>query len=112
MAQEQDDDLIWRTAWDWVRREHDRENFGEGSRVEMVAWLLADPAHRKAYDKATPALAARGSGATHHRRRCVEEKPEPGIPRRRSTQRRRRLIVASAPHPAPGVNRFGPESSC
>jgi transmembrane sensor len=52
MAQEQDDDLIWRTAWDWVRREHDRENFGEGSRVEMVAWLLADPAHRKAYDKA------------------------------------------------------------
>lgn len=51
MAQEQDD-LIWRTAWDWVRREHDRENFGEGSRVELVAWLLADPAHRKAYDKA------------------------------------------------------------
>jgi transmembrane sensor len=51
MAQEQDD-LIWRTAWDWVRREHDRENFGEGSRVEMVEWLLTDPAHRKAYDKA------------------------------------------------------------
>lgn len=51
MAQEQDD-LIWRTAWNWVRREHDRENFGEGSRVELVAWLLADPAHRKAYDKA------------------------------------------------------------
>ncbi|SEJ55868.1 MULTISPECIES: DUF4880 domain-containing protein [unclassified Variovorax] len=51
MTQEQDD-LIWRTAWAWVRREHDREGFGEAARVEMVTWLLADPAHRKAYDKA------------------------------------------------------------
>lgn len=51
MTQEQDD-LIWHTAWAWVRREHDREDFDEGARREMAAWLLADPAHRKACDKA------------------------------------------------------------
>lgn len=46
------DDLIWQAAWAWVRREHDRDGFDEAARADMVRWLLADPAHRKAYDKA------------------------------------------------------------
>lgn len=46
------DDLIWRTAWAWVQRGHDREKFDEAARVELVGWLLADPAHRNAYHKA------------------------------------------------------------
>ena len=45
-------DPIWNTAWDWVQREHDGESFDEAARTEMTAWLLADPAHRRAYDKA------------------------------------------------------------
>lgn len=52
MTQQQPDDLIWRTAWAWVRREHDRHTFDEAARADMVAWLRADPAHRTAYDKA------------------------------------------------------------
>lgn len=51
MTQEKDDP-IWNTAWDWVQREHDRENFDDVARVEMTTWLLAEPAHRRAYDKA------------------------------------------------------------
>lgn len=49
---EEQDDPVWRAAWAWVRREHDREGFDEAARVELVTWLLADPRHRKAYDKA------------------------------------------------------------
>jgi ferric-dicitrate binding protein FerR (iron transport regulator) len=45
-------DPIWNTAWDWVQREHDRESFDEAARAAMTAWLLAEPAHRLAYDKA------------------------------------------------------------
>ncbi|MDQ0073666.1 transmembrane sensor [Variovorax boronicumulans] len=45
-------DPIWNTAWDWVQREHDSESFDEAARAEMTAWLLAEPAHRRAYDKA------------------------------------------------------------
>lgn len=61
MAQEKEqDDLIWRTAWAWVRREHDRDGFGDAARADMVAWLLADPAHRKAYDKAARLLLLAG----------------------------------------------------
>lgn len=51
MTQEQEN-LIWDIAWAWVRREHDRESFNEAARAEMAAWLIAEPAHRKAYDKA------------------------------------------------------------
>jgi ferric-dicitrate binding protein FerR (iron transport regulator) len=51
MTQEQDDP-IWSAAWQWVQREHDRENFDAASRAEMTAWLVADSLHRKAYDKA------------------------------------------------------------
>ena len=50
MTQEKDDPL-WDTAWDWVQREHDL-NFDDAARTEMTAWLLAEPAHRRAYDKA------------------------------------------------------------
>jgi ferric-dicitrate binding protein FerR (iron transport regulator) len=46
------DDSIWRTAWAWVQREHGRKSLDEAARVELVGWLLADPVHRKAYDKA------------------------------------------------------------
>ncbi len=45
-------DPIWNTAWDWVQREHDSESFDEAARAEMTAWLLAELAHRQAYDKA------------------------------------------------------------
>ncbi|MDH6168363.1 ferric-dicitrate binding protein FerR (iron transport regulator) [Variovorax boronicumulans] len=45
-------DPIWNTAWDWVQREHDSESFDDAARAEMTAWLLAEPAHRRAYDKA------------------------------------------------------------
>ena len=45
-------DPIWNTAWDWVQREHDSESFDEAARAEMTAWLLSEPAHRRAYDKA------------------------------------------------------------
>jgi transmembrane sensor len=51
MTREQDDPL-WSAAWQWVQREHDREHFDAAARAEMTAWLLADPLHRKAYDKA------------------------------------------------------------
>jgi ferric-dicitrate binding protein FerR (iron transport regulator) len=62
MAQEQQDqdDPIWRTAWAWVRRERDREDFDDAARADMVAWLLADPAHRKAYEKAARLLLLAG----------------------------------------------------
>lgn len=52
MAEQPDNDSIETTAWAWVRREHDRETFHQADRAEMVAWLLADPAHRRAYDRA------------------------------------------------------------
>lgn len=52
MTQEKDADPHWNTAWQWVQREHDRDGFDAAARDEMTAWLLADPAHRKAYDKA------------------------------------------------------------
>ena len=51
MNQEKNDP-IWNTAWEWVQREHDRENFDDAARSEMTARLLAQPAHRRAYDKA------------------------------------------------------------
>lgn len=51
MTLEQDDPL-WNTAWDWVQREHDTEGFDEAARAEMTIWLLADPSHRRAYDRA------------------------------------------------------------
>lgn len=51
MTQEKDDP-VWNAAWAWAQREHDRDTFDDNARQEMTAWLLADPAHRRAYDKA------------------------------------------------------------
>lgn len=45
-------DPVWDTAWSWVRREYDGTHFDAATRVEMVKWILSDPAHRNAYDKA------------------------------------------------------------
>lgn len=59
-GQHDQDDPTWRTAWAWVRRERDREDFDEAARADMLAWLLADPAHRKAYDKAARLLLLAG----------------------------------------------------
>ncbi|MFH0133440.1 FecR/PupR family sigma factor regulator [Variovorax sp. VaC1] len=46
------DDPVWDAAWQWVQREHDADSFDESARAEMTAWLLAQPAHRRAYDRA------------------------------------------------------------
>ncbi|MET3492982.1 DUF4880 domain-containing protein [Variovorax boronicumulans] len=51
MTQEQDDPL-WNTAWNWVQRAHDQDSFDDAARAQMTAWLVADAAHRRAYDKA------------------------------------------------------------
>jgi ferric-dicitrate binding protein FerR (iron transport regulator) len=32
--------------------EYDRDTFDDAARDEMTTWLAADPAHRRAYDKA------------------------------------------------------------
>jgi len=45
-------DPHWAVAWDWVQREHDGEHFDAAAREEMTSWLVADPAHREAYEKA------------------------------------------------------------
>lgn len=52
MAQQSDIDPIETIAWAWVQREHDQGNFHQADRTEMAKWLLADPVHRKAYDRA------------------------------------------------------------
>lgn len=46
------DDPVWNAAWTWVQREYDRDTFDDAARDEMTTWLAADPAHRRAYDKA------------------------------------------------------------
>ncbi|WCM87228.1 DUF4880 domain-containing protein [Acidovorax sp. NCPPB 3576] len=45
-------DPHWAVAWDWVQREYDHENFDAAAREAMTRWLLADDAHRAAYEKA------------------------------------------------------------
>ncbi len=45
-------DPVWDTAWSWVRREYDGTHFDAAARIEMVKWMLSNPAHRDAYDKA------------------------------------------------------------
>jgi len=52
MTQDEQDDPIWSTAWQWVQREYDRERFDAAAQKEMTAWLVADPRHRKAYERA------------------------------------------------------------
>jgi len=45
-------DPIWDIAWTWVQRQHDAESFTDAARIELIAWLNANPAHKKAYNKA------------------------------------------------------------
>ncbi|CAG9163995.1 FecR/PupR family sigma factor regulator [Cupriavidus pampae] len=52
MTQNQDD-ANWQIAWEWVQREHGAEDFDEDQRSRLMQWLIADPAHRRAYDKAS-----------------------------------------------------------
>jgi ferric-dicitrate binding protein FerR (iron transport regulator) len=47
MTQEQNDP-VWSAAWEWARR----ERLDETATSRLIQWLAADPAHRKAYDKA------------------------------------------------------------
>ncbi|MGC4060243.1 MAG: DUF4880 domain-containing protein [Aquabacterium sp.] len=46
------DDLVWRDAWAWVMREHERALDDDG-RLAMQAWLGERPAHRQAYEQAS-----------------------------------------------------------
>lgn len=52
MQEEEKDDPVWPVAWRWVTREYDRESFDERARAELASWLLADPRHRQAYERA------------------------------------------------------------
>ncbi len=45
------DDSIWRTAWDWVTREHEQP-LSADSGAELLGWLQANPVHRQTYDQA------------------------------------------------------------
>ncbi|ELX08688.1 hypothetical protein Jab_2c07430 [Janthinobacterium sp. HH01] len=45
-------DPIWDLAWSWVIRQHERATFTESDTEELRGWLLADPAHRLAYERA------------------------------------------------------------
>lgn len=44
-------DPLWNTAWEWVVREHEQP-LDKAARVELIAWLKADPAHLESYEKA------------------------------------------------------------
>ncbi len=44
-------DVVWNTAWEWVVREHEQP-LDDAAREQLVAWLDANPAHRKAYEEA------------------------------------------------------------
>ena len=39
-------------AWSWVVRQHEWNTFDAAAQAELVRWLAADPAHKRAYDKA------------------------------------------------------------
>lgn len=45
-------DPVWDVAWSWVLRQHERESFDANAQAELTQWLVADAAHRQAYDKA------------------------------------------------------------
>lgn len=51
MENSEREDLVWDTAWEWVVREHEQP-LDAAVRQQLVAWLMADPSHRKAYDEA------------------------------------------------------------
>lgn len=45
-------DPIWDIAWAWVRRTHDAGCLDAAAQAELLAWLGADPLHRREHDKA------------------------------------------------------------
>jgi transmembrane sensor len=45
------DDPVWRTAWHWVLREHERP-LEAAEQSELIQWLKADPLHFKSYEEA------------------------------------------------------------
>ena len=53
MTVEHEGDPVWQAAWNWVQRQHEREQFDDAALAELVAWLKLDPAHRVAYNKAS-----------------------------------------------------------
>lgn len=53
MAEQRGGDPAWESAWIWVQRQHDHEQFDGAALAELVAWLKQDPAHRLAYNKAS-----------------------------------------------------------
>lgn len=53
MTEERDSDPVWQSAWLWVQRQHDHEQFDDAALAALVAWLKQDPAHRAAYNKAS-----------------------------------------------------------
>lgn len=45
-------DLVWNIAWSWARRQPLQGDAELAALNELACWLAADPAHRKAYQKA------------------------------------------------------------
>lgn len=52
MSTTQRDDPLWQQAWQWVKRAHDGPLTAQ-EQAELVAWLGADPAHRRCHDEAS-----------------------------------------------------------
>lgn len=48
-----DQDLVWKTAWSWVVRQHEVGGLDASAQVDFSLWLVADPAHRRGYDRAS-----------------------------------------------------------
>ena len=46
-------DPIWDAAWAWVVRHHEERYAVEATTDALAQWLVADPRHREAYEKAS-----------------------------------------------------------
>ncbi|ATE59254.1 FecR/PupR family sigma factor regulator [Thauera sinica] len=49
----QSDDPCWEAAWRWVQRQHEAGVSDEAFNAELIQWLQADPANRRAYEEAS-----------------------------------------------------------
>ncbi|WP_074798525.1 FecR/PupR family sigma factor regulator [Nitrosospira briensis] len=47
----QREDIVWKTAVEWVIREHGSSNSADLK--ELIAWLNQDSSHRAAYEEAS-----------------------------------------------------------
>jgi transmembrane sensor len=52
MADSQGDDIVWRTAVEWIIRKHESP-LDVVAEKELASWLEKDRAHRAAYEEAT-----------------------------------------------------------